>query len=61
MDKQAKHRAELEARYRKPIKFSILTPENKARVVEQLIDRLGLEVIEEATPDYATYELREKH
>ena len=36
-------------------------PDNRLRdVLKELLDRLDLEIIEEATPDYVAYELRKR-
>lgn len=41
----------------KKIKISDIPEEDRAKIVQLILDHLKLEVIEEATPDYVAYEL----
>lgn len=37
-----------------------LPPEDLAGVLDALLERLGLQIVREQTPDYTSYELQEK-
>ncbi len=37
-----------------------LPPEDLASVLDSLLERLGLQIVREQTPDYTSYELQDK-
>ena len=46
--------------WQEPVRAADLPPQELASVLDLLLDRLGLQIVREQTPDYTSYELQEK-
>lgn len=46
--------------YQQRVTAADIPPEKLGEIIDQLLDIVGLVIIEEATPDYVSYELKPK-
>ena len=46
--------------WQEPVRAADLPPQELASVLDLLLERLGLQIVREQTPDYTSYELQEK-